>query len=126
MRGAVVVALALVAVSSGAGAQTMNAEEFHRRAAALKKKGAMALFSGGEIKALMNEGQASGKASSVQYKADKDAGRPTRYCPPPGPQKMGSDEYMQRLGAIPAADRAKINMTEATNRIMAAKFPCWK
>jgi hypothetical protein len=37
---------------------------------------------------------------------------------------MGSDEFMKRLAAIPAADRARIDMTEATTRIMAAKYPC--
>lgn len=123
MRIAVAACLVVV-LSSAAAAQSMNAEEFHRRATALKAKGALALFSGGEIKVLMNEGQNAGKASALQHKADKAAGRKPRFCPPAGPQKMGSDEYMKRLSAIPAADRARINMTEATNRIMAAKFPC--
>ncbi|WP_037499475.1 hypothetical protein [Sphingomonas jaspsi] len=126
MRAYVAVVLALVSVAGTAQAQSMNAEEFHRRATALKAKGAMALFSGGEIKALMHEGQASGEAARQQRLAAEKAGQPRRYCPPPGPQKMTSDEFMQRLGAIPAADRAKINMTEATNRILAVKFPCGK
>jgi len=111
-------------VASPALAQQMNAETFFQRASKLKKKGAMAVFSGGEIKKLMHEGQAAGKVSSARYKAAKDAGRPLPYCPPDGPQRMGSNEFMSRLGAIPQGERRKIDMTEATTRILASKFPC--
>jgi hypothetical protein len=121
-----VLGVALLTFSSATFAQSMNAQTFFKRATALKKKGPLAIFSGGEIKALMNEGQASGKAAGAAYDADKKAGRPTRFCPPPGKRQMGSDEYMQRLAAIPAAERARINMTEATTRILTAKFPCNK
>jgi hypothetical protein len=31
---------------------------------------------------------------------------------------------MKRLGAIPRAERQRIDMTEAMTRISAAKFPC--
>ena len=117
--------LALVAAPlTGAVAQTMNAETFHQRAAKLQKKGAMAIFSRGEIKALMNEGQAAGKRARELRLAAIKAGSKPRYCPPEGPQRMHSDEFMQRLAAIPAQDRARIDMTEATIRIMAVKFPC--
>lgn len=37
---------------------------------------------------------------------------------------MGSDEFMKRLAMIPAAERARIDMTEANTRILATKFPC--
>ena len=114
----------LIFASCGASAQTMNAQEFHRRATALQKKGPLALFSRGEIKTLMNEGQAAGKKAGERRRADVAAGRKPRFCPPPGPQSMGSDEFMKRLAAIPAADRARIDMTEASTRIMAGKFPC--
>ena len=55
------VAIFLAAMTTPAMAQTMNADQFYQRATALKKKGAMAIFSGSEIKALMAEGQAAGK-----------------------------------------------------------------
>jgi len=120
----VLVAISVLVAATPAMAQQMNAEVFHKRAAKLKGKGAMAIFSGGEIKALMREGQAAGKASSARYKAAKEAARPLPFCPPEGPQKMGSNEFMSRLAAIPEAERRRIDMTEATTRIMAAKFPC--
>jgi hypothetical protein len=31
---------------------------------------------------------------------------------------------MNRLGVIPAAERARIDMTEAMTRILIQKFPC--
>lgn len=123
MRLALLAVVAL-GIAGPAAAQSMNAESFFQRATKLKAKGAMAIFSRSEIKTLMREGQESGKASTARYKADKASGRPTRFCPLQGPQKMTSDEYMTKLAAIPAAERRRIDMTEATTRIMAMKFPC--
>lgn len=120
----IVIAMALAATPLGAAiAQTMNAESFHQRAVKLQKKGAMALFSRSEIKALMKEGQAAAKRAREQRLATLKAGGKPRSCPPEG-SRMGSDEFMQRLGAIPQAERARIDMTEATIRILATKYPC--
>lgn len=119
------IGLALAATPmSAAIAQTMNAESFHQRATKLQKKGAMAIFSRGEIKALMKEGQAAGQGAREQRLAAQKAGRAPRYCPPEGPSRMDSDEFMRRLSTIPAAERRRIDMTEATTRILATKFPC--
>ena len=116
--------LLLLAVPVAASAQSMNAETFNKRAIALQKKGPLALFSRGEIKALMAEGQAAATRSREMRLAAVKSDQKPRYCPPPGKQAMGSDEFMQSLAAIPAADRARIDMTEATTRILARKFPC--
>ena len=120
---ALIGAMAAVFMASGANAQTMNAEQFHQRATALKKKGAMAIFSGGEIKALTNEGKAAAKAREQRLAAVK-AGQKPRYCPPEGKHSMDGNEFMNRLGVIPAAERARIDMTEAMTRILIQKFPC--
>ena len=117
------VAMALATAATPAMAQTMNAESFHQRATKLQNKGAMAIFSRGEIKALMNEGQAAAKRAREQRLATLKAGGKPRSCPPEG-SRMGSDEFMQRLAAIPASERARIDMTEATIRILATKSPC--
>ena len=120
----IMIALALAATPlTAAVAQTMNAETFHQRAQALKKKGAMALFSRGEIKALTKEGQAAAKRAREQRLATLKAGGKPRSCPPEG-SRMGSDEFMTRLASIPPAERARIDMTEATIRILASKYPC--
>lgn len=115
----------LLAVAGPVAAQSMNAEAFHQRATKLEKKGALAVFSGGEIKALMREGQAAGRrARDFRLAAVKSGGKP-RYCPPEK-SSMNSSEFMARLSAIPQTERSRIDMTEATTRIMAVKFPCPK
>lgn len=105
-------------------AQSMNAEEFHQRATRLQAKGPLALFSGGEIRALTKEGKAAGESARLSFEADAAAGRPPRFCPPKGRLGMTSNEYVARLSAIPAAQRSRIDLTEATIRIFAAKYPC--
>ena len=105
-------------------AQSMNAEVFHQRAVALQKKGPLALFSRGEIKALMNEGKASGEKARAARLAAVKAGKTPRYCPPSDVRGMNSDEFMKRLAVIPQAERRKIDMGEAMNRILAARYPC--
>ena len=117
------VAIALAVMAPPVMAQSMNAETFHERAQALKKKGAMAIFSRGEIKALTTEAQAAATRAREQRLATLKAGGKPRSCPPQG-ARMGSDEFMERLAAMPAAERARIDMTEATIRILASKYPC--
>ncbi len=117
-------AFALLVIPAAASAQSMNAEVFHKRATALEKKGALAIFSGGEIKALMAEGKAAGERARTLRLAAAKAGEKPRYCPPTGNTKMHSDEYMKALSAIPRPERTRIDMTEATTRILARKYPC--
>lgn len=105
-------------------AQSMNAQSFYQRATALQDKGMMAVFSRGEIKALMAEAQAAMGAARGQRLAAVAAGKPQRYCPTVASGTISTTELMQRLGSIPAADRARIDMTEAMTRVLAAKFPC--
>jgi len=114
---------AFIGTSTAASAQTMNAETFFQRASALQRKGPLALFSS-DVSQLMAEGKAAGQKSREQRQAAIAAGEKPRFCPPPGKVGIGSNEFMQRLGAIPAAQRRTIDMTEATTRILAAKFPC--
>ncbi|UUR07651.1 hypothetical protein [Sphingomonas glaciei] len=105
-------------------AQSMNAEVYHQRAAALFKKGPLALFSRGEIKALTDEGRKAGLKSREQRLAVLKAGGKPRSCPPEGQQGIGPEEFMKRLSAIPKSERQRIDMTEAMTRISAAKYPC--
>jgi hypothetical protein len=72
----------------------------------------------------MAEGKAAGKKAREQRQATLAAGEKPRFCPPPGKVTIGSGEFMKRLGTIPAAQRRTIDMTEATTRILAMKFPC--
>ncbi len=104
-------------------AQSMNAEAFYQRATALQKRGPFALFSS-DLKLLTSEGQAAGAKARQDRMAAIASGRKPRYCPPADVHGMDSNEFLKRLSAIPAAERTKIDMLEATNRLLAAKYPC--
>lgn len=123
MRVKLVVAAVAVLVPAMASAQSMSAEAFFQKAQALQRKGMMAMFSS-DVKKLMNEARAAGEAARAQRLATLKAQEKPRYCPPAGSQRLGSDEFMERLGALPRAERIRINMTEAMIRILAGKFPC--
>lgn len=114
---------AAVALAAPAAAQTMNAETFYQRAVKLQKKGPMALFNKPEINALMREGQAAGKAAGAREQALRAAGRRS-YCGPEGKMRLSSDDLMGSLARMGAAERKRIDMTEAMHRTMAAKYPC--
>ena len=116
-------AAGLLLMPAVASAQSMNAQVFHQRATALEKKGMLALFSG-DLKALMKEGKAAGAKARQQRLAAVAAGQRPRFCPPDQPVSITSNEFMSRLSAIPQAERSRIDMTEATIRILAVKFPC--
>ena len=118
-----VIAAALLLVSAPVSAQSMNAETFYQRASALQKKGVLALLSG-DLTSLLTEGKAAGAKAREQRLAALAAGHKPRFCPPSQPMSMDSDEFMNRMAQIPAAERSRIDMTEATTRILAAKFPC--
>ena len=117
------VGAALLLVSGGASAQSMNAQTFYQRAAALQKKGVLALLSG-DLTTLMNEGKAAGAKARELRLAALAAGQKPRFCPPCQPMSMDTEEFMRRLAQIPAADRSRIDMAEAMTRILAVKFPC--
>lgn len=124
MRLMLLTVAAATLLPTAALAQSMNAELFLQRANKLKAKGPMAVFSGGEIKALMTEGKNATEAARQQRLAAKQAGRQPRYCPPEAKGSLGSDEFMSRLSALPRAERQRIDMTEAMTRILTVKFPC--
>ena len=122
-RVAVAVALAILAIAP-ASATVMGAEEFYQRAMKLKKKGALAVFSGGEIKKLVHEIKVAGETVKRTRLAAEAAGKRGRYCPPESKKRLETEEYLRGLGAIPQAERARIDLIEATTRILEKKFPC--
>ena len=123
MRLKLIVAAVAASVPAMASAQSMSAEIFFQKAQALQRKGMMAMFSS-DVKKLMKEAKAAGETARAQRLATLKLGGKPRYCPASGSQRMGSDEFMQRLGAMPRTERLKIDMTEAMIRILSVKFPC--
>lgn len=119
-----VLATALLGAAASASAQSMTAEEFFQRATKVKKRGPLALLSMKEVKVLVNEVKIAGTKVRETRLAAERAGRHGRYCPPPENKRMGHEEYVAGIGAIPQAERKKIDMVEATTRLLAKKYPC--
>ena len=118
-----VAALVLLSLSGAASAQSMNADAFYKRAVALKAKGPMALVSS-DLKPMMREAKATGLHVRSARLATVKAGKQPRYCPPEGAKRMGPDEFIGALGKIPAAERTRIDLSEAMTRILTRRFPC--
>lgn len=120
-----VLAIALVGVCAPtAAAAVINADEFYQRAAKVKKRGPLALLSMKEVKLLVNEVKVAGAKVKETRLAAERAGKKGRYCPPAETKRMGHEEYVAGIGSIPQAERKKIDLIEATTRVLAAKFPC--
>ena len=116
--------MALASLSTPVLGAAPTAEEFYQSAMKLKRKGAIAIFSRGEIKRLVNEIKVAGeKVKETRLAAERSGGK-GRYCPPKNSPRMGADEYLKGLSTIPAPARRTIDLVEATTRILEKKFPC--
>ena len=118
-----VASLLLIAMPAAAPAQSMNADTFYKRAVALKAKGPMALMSR-DLRPVIKEAKAAGLRARALRLAALAAGHRPRYCPPEGSKRLGNEEFLSAMGAIPRVERAAIDMTEAMTRILIRKFPC--
>lgn len=114
--------IALAVAGAPCVAQTMPLSAFIPRAEALNAKGALALLSG-DLKPIMAEGKAAFAAYRAQLEAERAGGHPSS-CPPAGPLRVDSREFMTSLKTIPAADRATTNTAQGVAHFMANKYPC--
>ena len=104
-------------------AQAMPLPTFLAKAAALEKKGAMALFSG-DLKRLKAEMRDSAAALRVERLAAVKAGKRPAYCPPEKGAPMNSDEVLAYFRSIPAAQRAQMTTKDGLRGLVARKHPC--
>lgn len=114
--------IAMALVTAPATASAMPVSTFLAKAAALEKKGALAMFSG-DLKLLMNQVKQDAAALRAANQAAEKAGRPKAYCSPPA-VKMTDRDIMAAMRAVPAAERPATTTREALKRYMAARFPC--
>ncbi len=123
MRKAALGMLIMAAPLTAAHAQTMTVAEFLAKADALKKKGAMALFSS-DIGRLKNEIVNSGKQLRAERLSARQAGRTPAFCPPEqGKGSINSDELLAYFQSIPPAQRG-ISVKAGFAGLMRKKYPC--
>ncbi|WP_116090640.1 hypothetical protein [Sphingomonas crusticola] len=96
-------------------ALAMSAADFLAKADALKAKGMMAMFSS-DLGLLKSEFTADAKAWRAQ------ARKPTS-CPPEA-IRLGSDDILAMVAAVPPAHRATTSARDAIITGLNRKFPC--
>ncbi|GLR48123.1 hypothetical protein [Sphingomonas astaxanthinifaciens] len=118
--------LALASTASLAAAQSMPLPSFVQRGTALEKKGPLAVFSMGEIRALQDEMKAAAAALRAERLAAEKAGRKPPYCPPKDQKSlaMKPQQVLAELRAIPAAQAKGMTTTDGFRHILARRYPC--
>ena len=114
--------VALVALCMPAAASAMPVGTFLTKAEALKAKGFTALFAS-DFKLLQKTIEADGRALGDEGRAAKAAGRTPAFCPV-GRIKLTSDEIIQAMRAVPAAQRPRTDTRDALRAYFARRYPC--
>lgn len=124
MKKLIVVAIVAAAVPmAAANAQNMPLNQFLAKAAALEKKGPMALLSS-DLGRLKKEMENSGKELRAERLAAQAAGRSPAFCPPEKGVALNSNEVLSHFRSIPPAQRDRMRTKDAFRSLMVRKFPC--
>lgn len=125
MRNTLLSLIVATSLAAPAAAQNMPLPTFLDRATKLEKKGAMALFSRGEIKALQTEMQGANKTVIADYRAREKSGAKQAFCPVKGEKyQLGVKELLGQLRAIPAGQARSMNTADGMRHILARRYPC--
>ena len=114
-------AVAAAAISAPATA-AMDVDTFLAKVAALKARGPLALFSS-DLGLLKRESASAVAQIEAEQRARRAAGRPLLFCAGKDEQRMGADEMIAGLSAIPVAQR-RVPLKDGFVRVIAARHPC--
>ena len=118
-----VLAAALV-VAPVSAAQAQDVERFLVRVDRLLARGPLALLSR-DFYRLKSEIEADGRVLKRAYARAKAAGEKTAFCPPAkGKPRVGKNEYLAALRAVPLAKRATTDTRDVLRRLLERKYPC--
>ncbi|MDE2412135.1 MAG: hypothetical protein KGM18_10220 [Sphingomonadales bacterium] len=118
---ALVAGSSLIALPALAAPGDMSVGLFLDKVAALKAKGAMALFSS-DIGTLRAEATAAGQAYTVRLNAERAQRRPSS-CPPKG-ARPSQDQWLAHLNTYPQQARASTNLRAAMADYYIKTWPC--
>lgn len=113
----------LGALTLSSGAAAMPVSTFLTKAAALKKKGPLALLSS-DLKLLTNQVKADAGKIREERLAAKAAGRPTAFCPPESGTKLSDKDILAAMEAVPSGQRATTDTRSALRDFLARRHPC--
>ena len=123
MRNPLLLAILLSVAAPALAAPAGTAQNFLDGANRLKAKGPLALFDG-DYRRLKSEAVAAGNSIRADRIAAERAGRPILYCSPKPRAQLGDYEFLDRLAAIPAAERQTLSLKAAMLRVLQKKYPC--
>ncbi|MDE2435945.1 MAG: hypothetical protein KGM49_06775 [Sphingomonadales bacterium] len=115
------IAAGLVAMPASAAPGDMSVGTFLDRVAALKARGAMALFSS-DVGMLRREATAAGQAYTARLATERAQHRPSS-CPPQG-ARPSQDQWLSHLGTYSSAARASTNLRVAMADYFIKTWPC--
>ena len=118
--GLAAVALACAPVCA---AEAMTVADFLTRSDALQKKGAMALFSS-DLGLLKREVTTAAAELRGERLAAEKAGRRPPYCPNVASAKMGPDQLLAIMRAVPPTDRPRLQVKDALRAHFVRTLPC--
>jgi hypothetical protein len=95
---------------------------FLDKAAALKRKGPLALMSG-DLKLLTNQIKQDSAELRAQNQALEAAGKRKLYCTPAG-FGMDQKQVLQAMENVPAPQRASLSTRDALRAYLAQVHPC--
>ncbi len=122
LRHRVALVAAAVAVASATPADAaMDVNTFLAKATVLKAKGPMALFSS-DLSLLKHEAGLATAQISADKKARAAAHQPPLYCARDD-ERMGANEMLAGLAAIPPAERG-MSLKEGFLRVIVKRYPC--
>ena len=115
--------IALTLLSTIASASAMDVATFLDMSSKIKAKGALAIFSVGDIDMLMGEVKAASQRLKAERLAAAAEGRQPAYCPA---DKAGltQDELMAAMHAVPEDQRPHVILEDAMRPALAVKYPC--
>ncbi len=100
----------------------MSVETFLLKAEPLSKAGTFAVFNS-DFRALMAEMKVASQSYRAELAAQSKAGQVPHSCPP-GKLSMSSDEVIDIMRAVPAAERKTTSVKQAFANAMKKRFPC--
>lgn len=122
MKLKLLIGLALVAAPLTA-ASAMSVSTFLAKAEALKRKGALALFSG-DLKLLTKQVKADAAQIRAERLAAEAAGRRGAFCPLAAGVKLTDNDVLEAMQAVPPALRASTDTRVALRAYLAKRHPC--
>ena len=115
--------IALTLLAATVPASAMDVATFLDMSGKIKAKGALAIFSPGDIDTLMGEVKMASQRLKAERLAAAAAGGQPAYCPA-GKAGLTQDELFAAMHAVPEEQRAQVILEDAMRPALARKYPC--